>query len=137
MNDLGRSDDPALLLDTHAFAWLAAAPDLLGERARDAIERAGSIAYSTASLYEIGFKVHRGRWDSMRPVLPTLPERARRSGIGQVEVSAEILSEAARLDWDHGDPFDRILSATATLRGEILVTRDRSLHESPFVATIW
>jgi PIN domain nuclease of toxin-antitoxin system len=44
---------------------------------------------------------------------------------------------AGRLDWEHGDPFDRILAAQSAIEAIPLVTRDRSLQSLSSIQTIW
>jgi PIN domain nuclease of toxin-antitoxin system len=44
---------------------------------------------------------------------------------------------AGQLDWDHKDPFDRILAAQAMVEGLTLVTADEDLQAFGPVATLW
>ncbi|WP_235564291.1 PIN domain-containing protein [Arthrobacter sp. Soil762] len=44
---------------------------------------------------------------------------------------------AGQLDWDHKDPFDRILAAQAMVEGLTLVTADEDLHAFEPVTTLW
>lgn len=48
-----------------------------------------------------------------------------------------IAADAVQLALPQGDPFDRIIMATARYHGLPLVTRDKLMAESGLVATIW
>ena len=80
------------------------------------------IFYSPVSLYEIVFKASRGR---MPAAAMHLTEAVRASGFGEVALTSLHMVHAARLDWDHGDPWDRILLAQARLEAMGLVSADR------------
>ena len=51
------------------------------------------------------------------------------SGFVELGLTSRHLIHAARLDWDHGDPWDRILVAQATLEDLLLVSVDDKLDE--------
>ena len=51
------------------------------------------------------------------------------SGFVELALTSRHLLHAARLDWDHGDPWDRILVAQATLGDLLLVSVDDKLDE--------
>ncbi len=70
----------------------------------------------------------------MGPFLDRLIPLAEEQGGRLVEVSSEASLLAATLAWDHRDPFDRIIAATAITRGMVLVSTDsafRTLVEMP------
>lgn len=54
------------------------------------------------------------------------------------ETSVSTWLKTADLEWDHRDPADRIIAATALKFGEPVLTRDRRFHDadSP-VKAIW
>jgi PIN domain nuclease of toxin-antitoxin system len=51
--------------------------------------------------------------------------------------SHELLRGERILDWEHKDPFDRILAAQAMVEGLILVTADEDLRAFGPVAALW
>ena len=53
-----------------------------------------------------------------------LPEAVRSSGFCEVALTSLHLVHAARLDWNHGDPWDRILLAQARLEDMDLISAD-------------
>ena len=112
-----------LLLDSHALLWAVADSPKLSARARALVlDPENDVFYSPASLYEIAFKANRGR---LPPAALYLPEAVRTSGFDELALASPHLVHAARLDWDHGDPWDRILLAQASLEDLELVSTDR------------
>ena len=116
-----------LLLDSHALLWVLLDDPKLSETARALVTDEGNeVFYSPVSLYELLFKATRGR---MRPEALLLEEAARDSGIVELGLATSHLVHAARLEWEHGDPWDRILLAQATLDDLNLISIDRILDE--------
>ena len=116
-----------LLLDSHALLWALLDDPKLSETARAFVTDEGNeVFYSPVSLYELLFKATRGR---MRPEAMLLLEAARESGIDELGLTTAHLVHAARLDWEHGDPWDRILLAQATLEDMDLVSIDKVFDE--------
>ena len=44
---------------------------------------------------------------------------------------------AGRLDWDHRDPFDRMLAAQAMIEALVIITGDPAFAGCPGVPTLW
>lgn len=120
-----------LLLDTHVAVDLVLERPL-SVRARRAAEKAAEnerLMISAMSIYEIAWLLARRR---IRPARGTDAkqwiERAVSGARLQVmPISQQVAIEAALLGWDHGDPADRIIAATARLEDATLVTRDQKL----------
>ena len=66
-----------LLLDTHVVLWQLEGTRSLGTRTREAIERAGELAFSVVSFAEIGVKAAIGKLD----VPADLHDQILRSGV--------------------------------------------------------
>ena len=100
-----------LLLDSHVLLWTLLDDPKLSETARALVTNEGNeVFYSPVSLYELLFKATRGR---MRPEAMLLLEAARDSGIEELGLTTPHLVHAARLDWQHGDPWDRDTARSA------------------------
>lgn len=127
----------AVLLDTHAIAWTLNEPDRLGRAARAAMEAAASVYVSPISFYEIGQKTRLGKWPEMELLAPRLLEVLAERGARIAPLGADICLAAAVMDWDHRDPFDRILAATGVAVGAPLVSADTVFDPLPAVARIW
>ncbi len=112
------------LLDTHALIWWnEAAPDL-SSAARAVIANGGEIHVSSASIYEIEFKIARGR---LAPWSGSTIELVHAEGFLELPISAAHAEHAASFPLIHRDPWDRILAAQAILEGMTVVTRDPSI----------
>ena len=113
-----------LLLDSQVLWWAIRGLPRLSDRAKARIfDDDNDVFYSPVSLYEIAFKASRGR---MPIAASYLPEAVRFSGFHELALTSLHLVHAARLDWDHGDPWDRILLSQARLEDMELISADRA-----------
>ena len=128
-----------ILLDTHVLLWWALDPENLSEIAAEAVrtmEEHGGYA-SSISIWELGVKVRRGKLE-----LPiSVDELARRVEIGGVvellPVDTTTWLRTLSLDWDHRDPADRVIVATALIKEVPVLTKDRALHSFRAVQCVW
>lgn len=115
-----------LLLDTHCLIWaLADAPEL-SEAARLVMARAEEIAFSEASVWEIGLKWRKGKI-KLQP--RRVFEQALQDGLRKLPLSIDSILLSCELRHTHGDPFDRLLYAQAKLLDYRLLSVDRTLNE--------
>jgi PIN domain nuclease of toxin-antitoxin system len=127
-----------LLLDTCVLLWLGAEPDQLGPLARKALDDKQSQLFSSAiSAFEIGTKQRKGKLVLPRSAADWLAEVLGALSIEEVPITNEIALGAAVLAWEHGDPADRILVATALGQHMTLVTPDRGITSFARVPVIW
>jgi PIN domain nuclease of toxin-antitoxin system len=129
-----------MLLDTHTLVWAMAAPGELSQAARGALEAAPERAVSAASLYEITWKARIGKWPEVAPLLAfDLDARLGADGFEVLPASGAVMQRAGSLDWMHRDPFDRIIVATALLRGLAVVSKDATLdgNGAPGWRRVW
>ena len=127
-----------VLLDTCALLWWTNAPDQLSAKAERACrsmkEEGGAI--SSISLWEIGIKVKRKKLE-LGLSIEDYADRIRRLGfLLLIPVDERIWIENVNLDWDHRDPVDRTIVATARLRNLSIVTKDEILRKF-YARTIW
>lgn len=120
-----------LLLDTCAIIWLSqgesVAPSALGviERARTANV---TICVSQMSAWEIGMLVSKDRLPSVKDAIRWFNEFVQKAQITVWPLTTEILVSSSYLpEFDHGDPADRIIVATARAQNFAVVTRDRPI----------
>jgi PIN domain nuclease of toxin-antitoxin system len=129
-----------ILLDSHVLVWLLTAGERLSVRAREAILEARvvgeKLGYSPVSLYEIGYAVHRKRL-----LLNSATEdfiAAIESKLEFIPLTVEIVVCAAKLPEPfHGDPMDRIIAATAIVKGSTLITHDQEIRRANVCKTLW
>lgn len=113
-----------LLLDTHAWVWSLRGDPRLSKTALSTIDDADSVAVSAVSIFEIAQKVRLGKWPEMAERVSKLAEAVGLQGGTVIPVDAEISLAAGLLIWDHRDPFDRMIAATALERNLTLVSAD-------------
>jgi PIN domain nuclease of toxin-antitoxin system len=115
-----------LLLDTHIFVWAATGDRRLPEAAVAMIvDPANTRTLSAASVWEMSIKAASGRWGDADAMLDDLDEVLRDLQAGSLLIDARAVVAAGRLEWEHGDPFDRMLAAQTELGGYSLLTVDR------------
>ena len=111
-----------LLLDSHAVYWWVAGSSRLTATARGLIvDRENAVLVSAVSIYELEYKARRGRL-----ALPSQELRAalRRNAVEDLAITHDHADYAAQLNWDHRDPWDRLLAAQARLENCSLVSVD-------------
>lgn len=114
----------SVLLDTHAWAWSLTGDVRLSAAAVAAMEQAETVFISAISLFEIGQKIRLGKWPQMQPLLSELMALVTEQGGQLVALSPHASLLAATLAWEHRDPFDRLIGATAITRGLQLISAD-------------
>ena len=128
-----------IVLDTHALLWWALDPTQLSDIARTTVatmEREGGFA-SAISIWELGIKVKRKKLELPIPV-EELARRIERGGVVElVPVDTHTWLRSLSLPWDHPDPADRVIVATALVRGVPLLTKDAAIRAFADVRTIW
>ncbi|WP_137154087.1 type II toxin-antitoxin system VapC family toxin [Rhizobium sp. FKL33] len=112
------------LLDTHVWAWAINLDRRLPGNIAAIILDADIIYVSAISVYEICQKVRIGKWPEMEPFTDRLSELAVNQGGRIIDLNPSIARSAGLLDWDHRDPFDRMLAATALEMGLPILSAD-------------
>ncbi len=122
-----------ILLDTHVLVWVDQTERKLGKKSRALIERrwaSNAVAVSAITFWEVGTLVN-----ALRLRLPCSVEQWRidllRAGLIELAVDGSISTYAAGLNGLHGDPVDRLISATAVVHNASLVTADEKLLAWP------
>jgi len=130
-----------IVLDTHAWLWWISNPELLGERAAEAIAAARGrreLFISSISVWEVAMLVQKGRLQLALDVRDWLARCEALPFLRFVPVDNAIAVQATRLPGElHGDPADRIIVATALSLGAALVTKDEKLQHYSSISTIW
>ena len=114
-----------LLIDSHVALWWADDPSLLSTPAMEAIADPANVVWlSAASAWELAIKVRGGKLDI--DVLATVTKLSQ-NGVRLLGIGLDDAVAAGLLDWDHRDPFDRMLVAQAQRLGLRLATRDAAM----------
>ena len=96
----------------------------LSAEARAALEKADAVRVSAISFFEIGQKVRIGKWPEMELGVDELGDLLTQQGGLPATLTPEIALLAAKLDWSHRDPFDRMIAALALQEGVAVVSSD-------------
>jgi PIN domain nuclease of toxin-antitoxin system len=120
-----------LLLDTQLLLWTAGQTARVPTRAAELIrDPQTELYFSVVSLWEVTIK--RGL---NRPDFVVEPRVLRRNlldaGYEELPIFAHHTFEVQNLPPIHGDPFDRILLAQATVEGLTLLTTDKIVARYP------
>ena len=130
-----------ILLDTQAIAWLVTRPQRLSRRATAAIRRAearGAVAIASVTLLELAQMLANGQIQASVTPQAWLRAFLTETGVALRDITVDIAAVAAYLPPRFpGDPFDRLIAATAIVERIPLVTADRRIQKSGVVETIW
>jgi len=119
----------SILLDTNALLWLVTAPDRLPSQAREVLsDRSNELFVSAASAWEIAIKTRIGRFDG-DALLSVWNDTLDGMSATDLPIDSADAVTAGRLNWDHKDPFDRMIVAQAARRGYTIATSDRLVLE--------
>ena len=111
-----------ILLDSHAVYWWTIGSDRLSTKARSLIEdKTNVILVSAVSFYELDNKARLKKLD-LKP--QELRAAVATSGLQTLAISDLHAELAAAFDWDHRDPWDRILAAQTRLEHCAFVSTD-------------
>lgn len=114
-----------LLLDTNAFLWWESSSRRLSSNTASLLsDEANRVFVSAASIWEIAIKRRIGKLAFEGS--PT--EAVLATGFFEIPIQGSDGELAGALDWDHDDPFDRLIVAQAVSRGLTLVTSDAEIR---------
>lgn len=118
-----------ILLDTHVLVRYVQDEGKLGKRTLAAIDRARDVDelfVSAISFWEVARLVARGRL-VLETTVTAFRDLALQHGAIEIPIDGAIAIESSELPDAHGDPADRLLVATAVVRGLTLLTADSIL----------
>jgi PIN domain nuclease of toxin-antitoxin system len=118
-----------LVLDTHALIW-AHTGVRIPKKVAKRIEAAGQdnqLFISAITPWEIALGARRGRIKIASDVLAWIQDALDALSAVVASLEPAIAVDAIELAWDHADPSDRIIVATARRLGASLVTADTAI----------
>lgn len=123
------------LLDTNVWIHLGQTPTQIPLRVRKILLNEKTLALSPISIIEIAQKQTNGRLTLSAPLEEWI-SKALFDGLKLLPLTPAIACDAYRIPDFHGDPADRIITATARAHHLTVVTCDRKLIASPHVKTL-
>jgi PIN domain nuclease of toxin-antitoxin system len=121
----------SLLLDTHVFYWCVRKGTAIPSHILAALHEAPRRLVSDVSAFEVALKVRLGKFEGAAGLCERWSEALTRLPAIALPVTTSHALLAGTLDWDHRDPFDRLLAAQALTEGLTLVTADGAFASAP------
>ncbi|GAB1487792.1 type II toxin-antitoxin system VapC family toxin [Opitutaceae bacterium] len=125
------------LLDTHAWLWAVNGNDRLPERVKMLFRETpmADLALADISVLEVARKAATGQLAITGDALAWL--RTNSQAVRVLPISAEIAFRSTQLDWEHKDPADRLIVATALEHKLTLITNDQEITRWGGVKVLW
>ena len=122
-----------LLLDTHVVVWWAiSSPRVRPEWVERIVAPDNRVYVSAATVWEIEIKKRSGKLDFGFDVLDLAGE----NDFELLAISPEDAAAAGSVEWEHRDPFDRMLVSQARRRELVLVSADDAIRAAPGVRVL-
>ena len=125
-----------IVLDTSALLFWTLHRERLSEAASVAISESERVLVSSISIWEIGIKVGRGGLFIPLPAREYAERLEQLARVDILPVDTETWLTNLDLQWDHWDPADRSIVATAVVNSCPLVTSDRTFRAF-YSRSIW
>lgn len=131
-----------IICDTHVLLFWANEPDRLTAKARQVLDNnmnRGTLACSDMTLWEMALLHERGRIllppdvaivRYMNAIINALK-------LDVLSITPEIAAISCSELFDHHDPADRLIAATAIIHQAPLITADRKLSALPQLRVLW
>jgi len=130
------------ICDTHVLLFWAHEPERLSAAARQALELGRSqagLAIADITLWELALLQERGRLQLPAEVAPAhhLKQLLAALRLAVLPITPEIALLSRSALFQHGDPADRLIGATALQLGAPLITADARLRALDGLETLW
>jgi PIN domain nuclease of toxin-antitoxin system len=126
----------AILLDTNALLWLVSAPDRVVPNVRNTLaDQANELYVSAVSAWEVAIKTRIGRLDGA-PLLSAWNDTLASMNAVDLVIDSADATMAGQLNWNHKDPFDRMIVTQAARRSLTIATSDTQLIEGALTPVI-
>ena len=117
-----------VVIDTSTLLFWTLDSHRLSRAAAAAIRESDRVVVSSISIWEIGLKVSKGRLHIPLSVKEFADRLLQIDVVEVASVDVETWIKSVELQWEHRDPADRVIVATAMLQGCPLVTSDETIR---------
>ena len=125
-----------IVLDTSALLFWTLDQERLSAKAEQSISDSERIWVSSMSIWEIGIKSKKGKLLLPVSLKDFADGLSRLRGLELLPVDTTTWIESLELDWDHNDPADRVIVATAALHDCQLATSDSRMR-AYYAQSVW
>jgi len=126
------------MLDTHVLLWALTEPARLSGQIRDlAANRRTELFVSAASAWEIATKQRLGKLPQAEVLVRAYSQHLTRLEVESIPVTDEHSLLAGSMEWNHRDPFDRMIAAQCMVASLPLATADEAFQTLAGVQVLW
>ena len=129
-----------IICDTHVMIFWADAPERLSTTAQKVIKKGRKeqkLACADISLWEISMLASKGRIKPQEPVEQYINDIILAMGLNVLAINPEIATLSQSELFQHKDPADRLIAATALHYKAKLVSKDEKLTALDFLDVVW
>nr|WP_320016702.1 type II toxin-antitoxin system VapC family toxin [uncultured Desulfobacter sp.] len=113
-----------IFLDTCALLYNAFEKKRLSPTSVQKIEESDGFLISSISIWEIGIKIKKGKLDIPISLEELISKLNQVHNFQILSIDENTWVNSLNLDWDHRDPADRVIVASADARQMELITSD-------------
>jgi len=126
-----------ILLDTHIWIWFNTKPELVPQPILERLMAPNADArISAVSIWEFALAVEKGRIAVRHSPEKILNRWLRDDPVQVVPLDKDVALLSRSLEFEHDDPADRFIAATAHMLKCPLATVDTKLLRLPWLATL-
>lgn len=127
-----------LMLDTHVLLWMLTDPSRLSAKVRDTVAgRDTELFVSAASAWEISTKQRLGKLPQADVLTRAYPQHLARLAVESIPINDDHSLLAGSMEWQHRDPFDRMIAAQCMTESLPLATADKAFSTLVGIRVIW
>ena len=116
-----------ILLDTCALLWWTLDPKKINLKALNTLNQQEILWVNSISIWEIGLKVKNQKLDIGMPIETFVAELKKLNMLEIVPINTQLWLANLALSWEHRDPADRTIVATAKELNAHIATTDQTM----------